>query len=278
MSNKTINITFIGGGNMASALIGGLCDPTKGALCQPGDIRVVDINAESLNRLKYQYGIQTSPTVDENIRQSNVVLLSVKPQQMRDVAQNLAPHLTNQLVISIAAGIRITDLSRWLNNYSAIVRTMPNMPALINQGITGIFANPSVSEEQRAMANAILSAVGSTLWLKDEAQLDAVTAVSGSGPAYVFYFIEAMQKAAEELGFTPEQGRQLALSTFSGAVELAGNSAESVATLRERVTSKGGTTYAALTSLEQSGVAKAIIKAIEAADSRSKELGEEFGR
>jgi len=263
---------------MASALIGGLCDPTKGALCQPGDIRVVDINAESLNRLKYQYGIQTSPTVDENIRQSNVVLLSVKPQQMRDVAQNLAPHLTNQLVISIAAGIRITDLSRWLNNYSAIVRTMPNMPALINQGITGIFANPSVSEEQRAMANAILSAVGSTLWLKDEAQLDAVTAVSGSGPAYVFYFIEAMQKAAEELGFTPEQGRQLALSTFSGAVELAGNSAESVATLRERVTSKGGTTYAALTSLEQSGVAKAIIKAIEAADSRSKELGEEFGR
>jgi len=278
MSNKTINITFIGGGNMASALIGGLCDPTKGALCQPGDIRVVDINAESLNRLKYQYGIQTSPTVDENIRQSNVVLLSVKPQQMRDVAQNLAPHLTNQLVISIAAGIRITDLSRWLNNYSAIVRTMPNMPALINQGITGIFANPSVNEEQRAMANAILSAVGSTLWLKDEAQLDAVTAVSGSGPAYVFYFIEAMQKAAEELGFTPEQGRQLALSTFSGAVELAGNSAESVATLRERVTSKGGTTYAALTSLEQSGVAKAIIKAIEAADSRSKELGEEFGR
>ncbi len=263
---------------MASALIGGLCDPTKGALCQPGDIRVVDINPDSLTRLKDQYGVHTSSTVDENIKQSNVVLLSVKPQQMREVAQNLAPYLTSQLVITIAAGIRITDLSRWLNHYSAIVRTMPNMPALINQGITGLFANPGVNEAQRATADAILSAVGTTLWLTDEAQLDAVTAVSGSGPAYVFYFIEALQKAAEELGFTPEQGRQLALATFSGAVALARTAPDPVATLRERVTSTGGTTYAALTSMEQSGVASAIIKAIEAADSRSRELGEEFGR
>ena len=290
MLNKTtapIHISIIGGGNMAGAIIGGLCGtgrldehnkPAKAALCQPHNIGVIDINADSLIRLKGQYGVQTSQTIDENIKQSHVVLLSVKPQQMREVAQKIAPHLTNQLVISIAAGIRVTDLSRWLNNYATIVRTMPNMPALINQGITGIYANPSVDEEQRAIANAILSAVGDTIWLNDESQLDSITALSGSGPAYVFYFIEAMQKAAEELGFTSEQGRQLAMATFAGAVQLAMNSPESVSTLRERVTSKGGTTYAALTSLEQSEVEKSIIKAIAAAAKRSKDLGEEFGR
>lgn len=279
LNNTTspLKISFIGGGNMATALISGLCDQSAKALCRPGDIQVVDISAQSLQNLHDRFGIKTSQCIDEQVSESNVVLLAVKPQQMREVAEKLAPFIKNQLVISIAAGIRFQDLSHWLNNYDAIVRTMPNMPALINQGITGIYAAPGVSNEQRAVADSIMKAVGSTVWLNDEALLDPLTALSGSGPAYVFYFIEAMQNAAQEMGFTNEQGRQLAMATFLGASQLADQSSESVTTLRERVTSKGGTTHAAISSMEHSGIAERIIKAVKAASMRSKELGDEFG-
>ena len=285
MHNKTteqIKISFIGGGNMATALIGGLCEMGKeagsNAICRPGDIHVVDVNAQSLSNLHRRFGVTTSLQIDAQVSAADVILLSVKPQQMREVADLLAPHIKEQLVLSIAAGIRIGDLSRWLNNHAAIVRTMPNMPALINRGMTGMVASGGVSAQQKAQAEAIMRAVGQTMWLEEEAMLDPLTAVSGSGPAYVFYFIEAMQKAAEEMGFTADQARQLAMATFQGAAQLAGESEESAAMLRERVTSKGGTTYAALTSMEHSGVGEAIVKALKAAAVRSKELGDEFGK
>ena len=181
-------------------------------------------------------------------------------------------------MLSIAAGIRGADLSRWLGGHGAIVRTMPNTPALIGQGITGMAALPGVSPSQREAADAIMRAVGATVWLDDESLIDPVTAVSGSGPAYVFYFIEAMQQAAQELGLSAEQGTQLAIATFTGAAQLAAQSPDPVSVLRERVTSKGGTTYAALTSMEASGVKEGIVKALLAAAARGKELGEEFGR
>ena len=165
----------------------------------------------------------------------------------------------------------------WLNGHQAIVRTMPNTPALIGQGITGLAAMPGVSEQQRNAADAIMRAVGATVWLSDEALIDPVTAVSGSGPAYVFYFIEAMQQAAQEMGLSAEQGNALAIATFVGASQLAAQSSDPVSVLRERVTSKGGTTHAALTSMETDGVKDAIVRAMKAAAARGKQLGEEFG-
>jgi len=269
-----LKISFIGGGNMAAALLGGLA----GKLTAGANIHVVDINADALARLQQQFGVTVAPQIDAAVAASDVVVLAVKPQQMRDVAAQLRPHIGQQLVLSIAAGIRGADLSRWLGGHSAIVRTMPNTPALIGQGITGMAALPGVSASQREAADAIMRAVGATVWLEDESLIDPVTAVSGSGPAYVFYFIEAMQQAAQELGLSVEQGTQLAIATFTGAAQLAAQSSEPVSVLRERVTSKGGTTHAALTSMESSGVKDAIVRALHAAAARGKELGEEFGR
>jgi pyrroline-5-carboxylate reductase len=269
-----LKICFIGGGNMAAALIGGLA----GKLTAGANIHVVDINADALARLAQRFSVTTADAIDARVAAADVIVLAVKPQQMREVAAQLKPHLGKQLVLSIAAGIRGADLSRWLGGHGAIVRTMPNTPALVGRGITGMAALPGVSGEQRDAADAILKAVGDTVWLDDESLIDPVTAVSGSGPAYVFYFIEAMQQAATEMGLTPEQGRRLAIATFTGAAELAAQSDEPVSTLRERVTSKGGTTFAALTSMEQSGVKAAIVKAMHAAAARGRELGEEFGK
>jgi pyrroline-5-carboxylate reductase len=270
-----MKIAFIGGGNMASALIAGLA----GTLVAGSDIHVVDPNADALARLAAQYGASTATAIDAALAGSDVIVLSVKPQQMRDVAAALAPQLaaSTPLVLSIAAGIRGADLARWLGGYHAIVRTMPNTPALIGRGITGMVAMAGVSATQRAAADAVMHAVGTTVWLDDEALIDPVTALSGSGPAYVFYFIEAMQQAAQELGLTLEQGTELAIATFTGAAELAAQSAEPVATLRERVTSKGGTTYAAITSMEQAGVKQAIVDAIKAAAARGRAMGDELG-
>lgn len=277
-----LKISFIGGGNMAKALIGGLCgqvgDKLNNNICRANNIHVVDINATNLALLEAQFGVKTSNQIDVHVVESDVVLLSVKPQQMREVAEQLLPYLQGQLIISVAAGIRALDLSRWLNNHSAIVRTMPNMPALINLGITGVYATPGVNKKQRSIANDIMCAVGTTVWLEDESLLDPLTAISGSGPAYVFYFIEAMQKAAQDMGLTLAQSRELALATFLGASQLAAQSDEAITMLRERVTSKGGTTYAAITSMEQSGVANAIVSALKSASERSRELGDEFGR
>ena len=269
-----LKISFIGGGNMAAALIGGLA----GRLTAGANIHVVDINADALTRLQQQFGVTTAQQIDAAVAASDVIVLAVKPQQMRDVAAQLKPYIAGQLVLSIAAGIRGVDLSRWLGGHGAIVRTMPNTPALIGQGITGMAALAGVSDAQRASADAIMRAVGGTVWLDDESLIDPVTAVSGSGPAYVFYFMEAMQQAAQELGLSAEQGTQLAIATFTGAAQLAAQSSDPVSVLRERVTSKGGTTYAALTSMEDAGVKAAIVKALHAAAARGRELGEEFGR
>jgi pyrroline-5-carboxylate reductase len=273
MQNE-LKISFIGGGNMAAALIGGLA----GKLTAGANIHVVDINADALQKLSQQFGVTTARQIDAAVGGSDVIVLAVKPQQMKGVVAQLQPHIASQLVLSIAAGIRAVDLSRWMNGHSAIVRAMPNTPALIGQGITGMVAMPGVSEQQRTAADAIMRAVGPTVWLDDEALIDPVTAVSGSGPAYVFYFIEAMQQAALEMGLTAEQGNQLAIATFVGASQLAAQSTEPVSVLRERVTSKGGTTYAALTSMETSAVKDAIVRAMKAAAARGKELGEEFGK
>jgi pyrroline-5-carboxylate reductase len=267
-----MKISFIGGGNMATALIAGLA---AGA-----DIHVVDPNADALARLAGQYGVSTAPAISERVAESEVVVLAVKPQQMREVAASLRPQLAQgkPLVLSIAAGIRGADLSRWLGGYGAIVRTMPNTPALIGMGVTGMVAMPGVSDGQKKAADSIMRAVGKTVWLDDESLIDPVTAVSGSGPAYVFFFLEAMQQAALELGLTAGQGKELALATFTGAAQLAAQSSEPAEVLRQRVTSKGGTTYAAITSMEQAGVKQAIVDAIKAASARGRELGDELGK
>jgi pyrroline-5-carboxylate reductase len=271
-----MKIAFIGGGNMAAALIAGLANKlTDGA-----NIHVIDPNAEALARLHKQYGVTTSAAANVALSAADVIVLAVKPQNMREVAVQLLPFIVQAkqpLIVSIAAGIRSADLSRWLGGYGAIVRCMPNTPALIGMGITGMVAMAGVSEVQTKAADDILRAVGPTVWLDDESKIDAVTAVSGSGPAYVFYFIEAMQQAAEEMGLSAEQGTQLALATFAGAAQLANRSSEPVSLLRERVTSKGGTTYAALTSMENSGVKASIVTALKAAAARGKELGDELG-
>jgi pyrroline-5-carboxylate reductase len=268
-----MKIAFIGGGNMATALIAGL------AKVGGTQVHVVDPNPEALARLAAQYGATTAGGIDGAVADVDVIVLAVKPQQMREVAGTLAPHLTGgPLVLSIAAGIRGTDLSRWLGGYGAIVRAMPNTPALIKQGITGLVALAGVSEAQRKAADEVLRAVGQTVWLIDEALIDPVTAVSGSGPAYVFYCLEAMVAAAQEMGLSAEQGRELALATFSGATQLAAQSDESLDVLRQRVTSKGGTTHAAITSMEAAGVKEAIVAAMKAAAARGRELGDELGK
>jgi pyrroline-5-carboxylate reductase len=269
-----MKISFIGGGNMATALIAGLA----GKLAQAGDIHVVDPNAEARDKLHGQYGVTTAPEIGAEVAHSDVIVLAVKPQQMRDVALRLQSQLDGRpLVLSIAAGIRGSDLSRWLGGYGAIVRTMPNTPALIGQGITGMVAMAGVSAAQKEAADSILRAVGKTVWLDEESLIDPVTAVSGSGPAYVFFFLEAMQQAAQEMGLSLEQGRELAIATFTGAAQLAAQSGEPVEVLRQRVTSKGGTTYAAITSMEAAGVKQAIVEAMKAAAARGRKLGEELG-
>ena len=269
-----LKIAFIGGGNMAQALIGGLA----GRLTPATNIHVVDVMPTTLTLLSERFGVTTAQVPTDALAGSDVIVLAVKPQQLREVVATIKPFLTSQLVLSIAAGIRAADISHWLGGHQAIVRTMPNTPALIGQGITGAYAMSGVTELQKESADVLLRAVGATVWVTDEAQIDAVTAISGSGPAYVFYFIEAMQQAATELGLSAEQGRQLAQATFAGAAGLASQSDEPVSLLRERVTSKGGTTYAALTSMEASGVKAALVKALHAAADRGRELGEEFGK
>jgi pyrroline-5-carboxylate reductase len=273
-----MKISFIGGGNMATALIAGLA----GKVAAASDIHVVDPSPEALEKLRARYGVSTAPEIEAAVAASDVIVLAVKPQQMRDVALRLQSQLSirndaRPLVLSIAAGIRAGDLSRWLGGYGAIVRTMPNTPALIGQGITGMVAMAGVSETQRQAADSILRAVGQTVWLETEDLIDPVTAVSGSGPAYVFFFLEAMQQAALEMGLSSEQGRALALATFTGAAQLAAQSEEPPEVLRQRVTSKGGTTYAAITSMEAAGVKQAIVEAMKAAAARGRELGDELG-
>ena len=269
-----MNITFIGGGNMAGAIIGGLLGKGYAA----GALRAVEIAPAARARLEQQFGVRTYAEVCPAAGDSDCIVIAVKPQQVREVAIALRPLLKAQLVISIAAGIRATDLSRWLGGYQRIARTMPNTPALIGAGCSGLYALPGVGSADKSRVDAVLGAVGTTLWFEREEQLDAVTAVSGSGPAYVFYFIEALQQAALEMGFAPAAARTLALETFAGAAKLACGSSEEVATLRARVTSKGGTTERAIAQMEADQLKARIVAAVRAAEQRSRELGAEFGK
>lgn len=267
-----MNICFIGGGNMANALIGGLL--ARGFVA--ADICVVEINADSRARLETQYAVRTADNLTDGVPGSELIVLAVKPQQLREVAQQLVPMLQGQVLLSIAAGIRAQDLARWTNSQT-IVRAMPNTPALIGSGMTGLYALPSVSAAQKQQADTVLSAVGQTLWLDEEVQLDAVTAISGSGPAYVFYLIEALQAAGEKLNLSPAAARQLSLATFLGASKLAASSDEDVSVLRTRVTSKNGTTERALLSLAANNVDALIAQAAQAAADRACEMGDELG-
>jgi pyrroline-5-carboxylate reductase len=269
-----MRITFIGGGNMASALIGGLIKRGQPA----ADIRVFDPSAQQRDALTRNFGVHVHPALDATALDCDLVVMAVKPQQMFEAATSLAVWLRGQLVISVAAGIRASDLSRWLGGHQRIVRAMPNTPALVGEGVTGLAAPASLSAQDRADAQTVMDAVGRSVWVEPEARIDAVTAVSGSGPAYVFFFMEAMHKAALSLGLDDAQARTLTLATFSGAARLAGASDEPLSVLRERVTSKGGTTAAALAVLFERDVQGAIADAMAAACNRSAELGDEFGK
>lgn len=268
-----MRIAFVGGGNMASALISGLLKKGRSAV----DIRVVEIDASARERLEVGLHVSAHADLAQGVAGAECIVLAVKPQHMREVALALAPLAKDALVLSIAAGIRHADLARWLAGHTRLVRAMPNTPALALAGMTGLYAPPGVSGDDRARAEAILGAAGKTLWVQSEAQMDAVTAVSGSGPAYVFYFIEALEDAASALGFEAKASRALALETFTGAVKLAAESPESVATLRARVTSRGGTTERALETLDEARVHDSIVAAVRAAAQRSQELGEALG-
>ena len=267
-----MHITFIGGGNMATALIGGLLKNGFGA----DALSVVEIDREARARLERELRVRTHAEA-AGAAGADCVVLAVKPQVMREVAHGIKEHVRGALVISIAAGVRASDISRWLGGHARIVRAMPNTPALVLEGMTGLYAAPGATAEDRDHAERILEAAGRTVWVSDETAIDAVTAISGSGPAYVFYFIEALQQAAADLGFAPEAARELALQTFAGAVKLAAESPDDVATLRAKVTSKGGTTERALAQLEQDGVKAAIVQAARAAAERSRELGDALG-
>ena len=269
-----MNITFLGGGNMASALIGGLLNQGFPA----GQLTVIEISAEGRARLEEKFAVRCYDAAQADALACDVLLLAVKPQQMRAACAPLLAHLDQQLLISIAAGLRLADLSRWLGGYGKLIRVMPNTPALIGAGVTGLFALPGVSEDEKRQAEQVMQAVGSTVWVDDESRMDAVTAISGSGPAYVFLFIEALQQAAGELGFTPQAARQLALDTVLGSARLAAQSADPASVLRERVTSKGGTTEAALRVMDERALKDIVTAAAAAACARSTELGDLLGK
>ena len=279
--NSNTHITFIGGGNMGRALMSGLL--ANG--CTADQISVVEANTTTAQALQNDFKVQIITSLDKiafDFAKNNVVVMAIKPQDFNIVAKGLAPKLQhvsslNPLVLSIAAGIRLADMSRWLEQ-SRCIRAMPNTPALIGKGITGLFAKADISPEDRALAETICNAVGQSIWVSDEKLMDAVTAVSGSGPAYVFAFLEAMQSASEKLGLDAQSSRKLAYATLEGAIQLAQNSSEPASVLRERVTSKGGTTAAALDVLNQEDWHAILEKAIAAANVRGKVMGDELGK
>lgn len=270
-SLAALSFAFLGGGNMASALISGLI--AGGVL--PGNIRVCAPSSETRQRLQADYDVLVQQKPDGGFAKSDVLVLAIKPQQLHSALPDLLPHLTNNLVISLLAGVRLDTLQREFQS-SRLVRAMPSTPALIGYGMTGLVASESVCLADREIASALAHSVGQYLWLESDAQLDAVTAVSGSGPAYVYYLLEAMEQAAMTLGLSAAQARQLALATCHGSALLASQSAESPSLLRERVTSKGGTTEAAIQVLNDLGVKKAFVQAISAAAQRSRELSSEL--
>jgi pyrroline-5-carboxylate reductase len=271
-SSAPATIAFIGGGNMAGAIVGGLVAAGRA----PRSLLVVEPNIAQRERLEAAHRVRTLAAADAALAQAALVVWAVKPQAFREAAAPCAPHVGQALHLSVMAGIRSDAIARATGS-ERVVRAMPNTPALIGRGIAGLFARAAATRADRALVEEVLAPTGALLWVEREADLDAVTALSGSGPAYVFYFVEAMIEAAREMGLSAEQGRRLALATFAGATELAARSSEAPEVLRERVTSKGGTTYAALTSLEADAVKAAFVKALHAARRRAEELGDEFG-
>ena len=269
-------IAFIGGGNMASALIGGLVRAGRA----PADILVIEPFAAQRDKLVAGFGVATLAAAGPALAAAGLVVWAVKPQLFAQAAAPCAPQVAGALQMSVMAGIRCASIALAIGvapEAARIVRSMPNTPALIGRGIAGLYATPAVTAAERALVEQLLAPTGQTLWVDREVDLDAVTALSGSGPAYVFYVIEAMIAAAAEMGLSPAQGKRLALATLDGATELAARSDEPPSLLRERVTSQGGTTHAALQSLQADGVAPAFVKALKAAQRRAAELGDEFG-
>jgi len=272
---KDCKITFIGGGNMARSLIGGLIENGF----NPQHIHVSDPEPLCLQALSDKYPIQTHSNNLTAAQDCDVLILAVKPQQLQAVVKQLAPEWEpSRLLISIAAGIQLDDMARWLEQDDvAIVRTMPNTPSLVQAGASALFANEYVTTQQHELAESILRAVGLALWVKDESQMDAVTALSGSGPAYFFLVMEAMEFAANEMGLDAETARLLCLQTAFGAAKMALESNETTATLREQVTSPGGTTERALHELEDGGIRGLFENALVAAALRSRELASQLG-
>ena len=269
-------IAFIGAGNMASALIGGLiADGTA-----KDSIIASDPNTDQRSHLHDSYGICTVDNNAEAISDADVVVLAVKPQLLQQVCNDLSSHLIDKhcLIVSIAAGIRCSTMSKWLNSDLPIVRCMPNTPAMLQVGATGLYATDNVSNEQRDQAERILRAVGITLWVNEEADIDSVTAVSGSGPAYYFLMMEAMQAAAEKLGLPAETAKLLTLQTALGAAHMALESPDDPATLRQKVTSPGGTTEQAILTFEENGLRDIFEQAITAARDRSISLSEQLDK
>jgi len=280
MTNHRPTIGFIGGGNMASSLIGGLINAGYSA----SDITVSEPDQARRENLSTEFGVHTCAE-NNDVISSQIIILAVKPQLLKMVCQQLSPADTDTLFISIAAGIKSTDIDRWLHDGTelpqeqplAIVRCMPNTPSLLQCGASGLYANEQVSDMQRDQAQAILEAVGIVSWVETEALLNAVTAVSGSGPAYYFLMMEAMQQAGEKLGLSAEVSRQLVLQTALGAARMAIENDIAPAELRKMVTSKGGTTEQAILSFQSAGFEKIVEQALQAANDRSISLADELG-
>ncbi|MDH0199657.1 pyrroline-5-carboxylate reductase [Comamonas aquatica] len=266
-------IAFIGGGNMASAIIGGLIASGLPA----ANIRVVEPFEAARDTLQAKFGIDALPAASAALDAADLVVWAVKPQTFKDAAAAAAPHTAQALHLSVAAGITTDSIAQWLGT-GRIVRAMPNTPALVGKGMTGLFARPEVDAEGQALIERVIGTTGQLVWVDSEAKLNAVTALSGSGPAYVFLFLEAMTQAGVDMGLTAQQAYQLAVATFQGASELAARSDEPASVLRERVTSKGGTTYAAITHMQQAGLPQTFIAALRKAEARAQELAQEFGR
>lgn len=273
MSQK---ITFIGGGNMATSLIAGLISNDYTA----SNIHVSEPDQNKCDALQTQYGIQAFTDNALAIADADIIVLAIKPQIMQLVCKGIADSVqkTKPLVISIAAGLLSKDISRWLGGDVSMVRCMPNTPSLLNEGATGLFANDKVSAEQKSQADNILSTAGINVWVEQETQLDAVTAVSGSGPAYYFLFMEAMQIAAEKLGLNKEQAKQLTLQTALGAARMAIESDDDASILRAKVTSKGGTTEQAIKTFEEKQLQDIVMQAMQAANDKAIDLAEILGK
>lgn len=266
-------LAFIGGGNMASAIVGGLIQQGTPA----GNIWVVEPFEATRNKLEAQFKVRTLTQASPELAQAGLVVWAVKPQNMKEAAEQAGSFCPNALHLSVAAGIRSDSLAQWLGS-ERIARAMPNTPALVGLGQTGLFARASVQASDRQWVEQVVATTGQYVWVQDEPLLDAVTAISGSGPAYVFFFIEAMVAAGVRMGLTPAQAHQLAVGTFVGSAELARSANESPSVLRERVTSKGGTTHAAITAMQTSKLDELFQTALEAARQRAQTLGNEFGR